>query len=103
MRKYRNVITYIGDIRFDSRKEAQHWRDLCLLERARKITDLKRQPRFDFYVNDKKLCTYRADFSYRENGELIIVDVKSKPTRTPVYMLKRKLMAAALGITIREV
>jgi hypothetical protein len=33
----------------------------------------------------------------------VVVDVKSKPTRTAVYRLKRKLMIALHGIEIEEV
>ena len=46
---------------------------------------------------------YRADFSYRRNGELIVEDVKSAATRTRVYINKRKLMQEKYGITVREV
>ena len=35
---------------------------------------------------------YRADFSYRRGGELIVEDVKSAATRTRVKLNKRKMM-----------
>lgn len=66
---------------------------------------------------------YRADFTYRvppfwelsENapeelrkkygpmGALVVEDVKSRPTRTKEYLLKRKLIKDKLGIDITEV
>ena len=46
---------------------------------------------------------YRADFSYRENGALVVEDVKSSATRTRTYLDKRKLMREIHGIEVREV
>ena len=47
---------------------------------------------------------YRADFTYRErDGRLVVEDVKSKPTRTREYLIKRKLMKERRGIDITEV
>lgn len=58
---------------------------------------------------------YRADFTYMKarddpwgeyNGSfwaLVVEDVKSRPTRTKEYLLKRKLLKDKLGIDITEV
>ena len=50
---------------------------------------------------------YRADFTYyRDTGgnwEYVVEDVKSKPTRTKTYMMKKKMMADRLGLTITEI
>lgn len=63
---------------------------------------------------------YRADFTYRERDlteetlaaskgwpceswRLVVEDVKSKPTRTREYLIKRKLMKERHGIDITEV
>lgn len=46
---------------------------------------------------------YRADFSYRQGGKLVVEDVKSSATRTRVYLDKRKLMREIHGIEVREV
>ena len=46
---------------------------------------------------------YIADFTYYENGHLVVEDVKSKATVTPVYKIKRRLMQEIYGITIKEV
>jgi hypothetical protein len=37
------------------------------------------------------------------NGRRVVEDCKSKPTMTPVYRLKKKLVAALHGIEIHEV
>lgn len=92
---------------------AEHWHD-SLVERARcfvlelreaagQITDLERQPAYPLVVNGVSVGTYCADFCYREGGALVVEDVKSIPTRTPVYRLKRRLVKALYGIDVREV
>lgn len=54
-------------------------------------------------VNGVIVCRYWADFTYLENGVRVVEDVKSKITRMqPVYRLKKKLVAAAFGVEIRE-
>ncbi len=47
-----------------------------------------------------KLCDYVADFSYKEGDMEIDEDFKGE--RTPIYNLKRRMMLAFHGITIRE-
>jgi hypothetical protein len=102
--KFRNVPTQIGDLQFASRKEARRWGDLCLLERAGMITDLKAHPAFPLDVNGVPVCRYVADASYVEGGVLVVEDTKSPITRKhPVYRLKNKLFAAIHGFQIREV
>lgn len=44
-----------------------------------------------------------ADFSYHENGILVVEDVKSKATKTPLYQLKKKLVKALYGIDVKEI
>ena len=50
---------------------------------------------------------YLADFTYyRDTGgswEYVVEDVKSKPTRTRVYLMKKKMMADRLGLDITEI
>lgn len=102
-RKYRNKPTMVDGIRFDSKKEAKRWGELQLLLHARKINNLVGRPKLEIRINDFLICNYQADFGYTENDVLVIEDVKSKPTMTPVYRLKKKLVRAIYGIEIREV
>ena len=99
-RKYRNEPTVVDGIRFDSKREAARWGELRMLERGGAISDLKRQVTFPLEVNGVKLGSYRADFTYREHGELVVED--SKGFRTPEYRQKARLMRACHGVTIRE-
>jgi hypothetical protein len=85
-------------------KQARRYEELKLLVRGGTITDLQidnEQTTFRLEVNGQLICKYRADATYRENGEFVVEDTKG--FRTEGYILKRKLMQACLGIKIREV
>lgn len=95
-----------------SQSGVAHWHD-SLKERARcfvlhqrqaagEITDLSLHPRFPLMVQGKLICHYTADFLYYEQGAVIVEDVKSQPTRTRDYLLRKKLMRAVHGVAIRE-
>ena len=121
MNKYHNQKTKTSDgIVHDSQKEANRWVELNLLQRAGKITDLKRQVKYILipaqYERSDKLdkygvpkrgkllereCSYIADFVYRENGRVIVEDTKGLKTKE--YIIKRKILLAHYGICIREV
>jgi hypothetical protein len=101
-RKYRNIKTTIDNIVFDSKREAARYADLKILQQIGEISALAMQPQYDLWVNNRRICRYKADFSYFDKaGKLIVEDAKGM--RTPVYRLKKKLMAACLGIEIQEV
>ena len=112
----RNGITY------DSKKEADRHAELLLLERAGVITGLQRQVKFTLLpahyetferhgkngqpIKDGQRCVeravvYVADFTYKQDGKLIVEDVKGM--RTKEYVLKRKMMLHFHGIKIKEV
>lgn len=98
--KYGAVKTEVDGMVFDSKKESVEWARLSALQRAGKIRDLERQKRFvlqDGFVNNKgervRPIYYVSDFSFYdvERGSLVAMDTKSKATRTPVYLLKKKM------------
>ncbi len=106
--KYRAKAVVVDGIRFASQAEARRWSELRLLERAGEIVELVRQPQFVFFVHEKAIFTYIADFKYfaKSNGRLqfgveTIEDVKG--VRTPVYKLKKRLIEAQFGIKITEI
>lgn len=99
--KYGNTKTTVDNITFDSKKESETYRDLCLLQRAGEISGLQLQVRFPMMVNGIKVCDYIADFVYETYGQKVVMDTKG--VRTDVYRLKKKLMLACHGITITEV
>ena len=108
--KYRNQKTEVDGITFDSRKEANRWAELKLLERAGEISFLERQPSFVLIPKQvrngkviERQTVYKGDFSYQDNktGETVVEDVKG--VKTKEYVLKRKLMLWEYGIIIKEV
>jgi len=107
MSKYRNVKTVVDGITFDSKREADRYCELKLLQRAGKITDLRLQVPFElqpaFTLNGKKIRAihYIADFMYAQDGVYVVEDVKGQ--RTKEYMLKRKMYAYKYGQEIKEV
>lgn len=106
--KYRNEKVTIGGLKFDSKKEGARWGALCVLERAGKISDLRRQVRIPLLGRDGlirsekgRVLVYVADFVYRlPDGSEVVEDAKG--FRTKEYILKRAVLAAQ-GVNIKEV
>ena len=126
-------VTAAGNVlRFDSQKEARRYDELAALERAGKIRDLRMQVDFtlqEAYTDGEgrrvQAIRYKADFTYRTPTakhwkiyaddpegwtdklglpwELVVEDVKSRPTKTETYAMKRKLMKERFNIDIQEV
>ncbi len=102
--KFRAIPTVVNGFRYASQKEAGYCEGLKLLERAGEIHGLELQPKFPLTVNGVKVCTYIADAAFVENNARVVIDVKSGPTKTPIYRLKRKLLLALNpGIDHREI
>lgn len=91
--KYGNVPTTIDGIRFDSRKEAQDYVTLKLLEQSGQIRDLVLQPRFTLQTGggDMRSIEYVADFMWLDThtGKMFVRD--SKGHQTDVFKLKAKM------------
>ena len=113
--KYGARRTTVDGIVFDSTKESRRYGELKILQVAGKIADLELQPIFAIVVQEawrvgpplpgRVVGHYTADFRYIDNdtGEVVIEDVKSPGTRTTDYRLRKRLIEAIHGITIREV
>ncbi len=106
MSKYHAQKTTINGITFDSKLEAERFRQLMLLEKAGKIYALRLQPEFQIlhgYINAKtgekiKSTYYIGDFEYIEKGdngenEVIVEDVKG--VETDSFRIKWKLVRRA--------
>lgn len=98
--KYGAVKTRFGEEVFDSRKECERWIALRRLQQAGEISDLERQVSYVLTVAGVKVGAIRPDFRYRRNGQLVVEDVKSKPTMTPLFKWKAKHLAAEHGVTL---
>jgi hypothetical protein len=101
--KLRNVRTSVDGYSFDSLSEAKRYGELKIEAMAGIITDLEVHKPFRLVVNGIHICDYESDFTYRRDGKLVVEDVKSKPTVTRLYRVKKKLMRAIHGIEIQEV
>lgn len=107
--KYRAKKTVVDGIKFDSKKEADRYQQLKLLEKAGKIKDLVLQPEYELIPKFKKngktyrKTVYKADFSYfdTENNKVIVEDVKG--FKTDVYALKKKMFEYKYDYEIKEV
>lgn len=100
--KLGNVKTLRAGTVFDSKREADRYSELVLLQKAGEIFDLELQPLFDLCVNGVFVCRYKGDFRYRERGKSMPTVEDAKGFKTPDYILKKKLMLAVHGIAIRE-
>ena len=132
MSKYRSKKVTVGGMTFDSKKEYKRWCELCLLQKAGKITGLERQVPFELIPAQKRtvLTGERYQKSNRKRGIVAgmpktkevcleqscvyIADFvykedgrqvveDTKGVRTADYIIKRKLMLWVYGIKIREV
>lgn len=112
--KFGNVKTERAGVRFDSKKEAERFDQLRAMQAAGAVRDLRLQVEFTLqaaYTTPTgqriRAIRYLADFTYeRRDGDgwsYVVEDVKSNPTRTRAYLMKKKMMADKLGITITEV
>jgi hypothetical protein len=118
---------FTGDV-FDSKKEYNRWCNLRLLERAGKISDLKRQVTFELIPTQReestevykagpqkglpkpgklieKVCKYVVDFTYYQDGVYIVEDTKgcNKGAAYDLFVIKRKLMLWVHGIRVKEI
>jgi hypothetical protein len=103
--KYGAKKTQVGEVTFDSKKEAQRFMELQLLERAGEITDLRRQVKIDLMGQHRPLYTrtgrkmkYTADFAYVEDGVEVIEECKGHWTRD---FEVRYAVAIAMGLNLR--
>lgn len=109
-RKYGSQPTVVDGIRFDSKAEARRYIQLKALQMAKEITNLQLQVSFNLLPGQdragrkERKVDYIRDFVYKDkDGVTIYEDVKSGPTKTAEFILKRKMMLFFHGIVVREV
>ncbi|WP_018900399.1 DUF1064 domain-containing protein [Rhizobium sp. 2MFCol3.1] len=93
--------TIVDGITFDSKREAEVYGDLKLLELAGRISGFERQRKFELIVNGEIIGTYRADFAFidhDQDGRLRVIDVKGVITRD--FRRVRKIIKAAYNIEV---
>ncbi len=102
MTKFNAKQIYIDDIKFHSVGESERYKELKYQKYAGLITDFQMQVPLTCKIGDKKICVYICDFVITlNNGNVIYEDYKG--FRTPIYILKKKLVEALYNIEIIEV
>lgn len=94
--KYGARKTVIDGYTFDSKAEANYYRQLKLLQKAGEVKQIELQPTYELQPKFKRhgksvqSINYKADFlvTYAD-GRQEIIDVKGH--RTSVYLLKKKM------------
>ena len=106
--KYHSRKQTIDGYVFASKREAQRYLELKMLEKAGEISNLELQKRFELIPSQRiggkaveRPCYYVCDFAYCEGGKQVIEDAKGM--KTEVYKIKKKLMLYKYGIAIKEV
>jgi hypothetical protein len=91
--KYKNEKTEVDGVKFDSKAESARYTELRLLEQAGLISDLRPAPgvkKQRFAIGAGRY--FVPDFTYREHGALVAVDVKGKTAKiTDLASLKMAL------------
>lgn len=97
--------TQVGDVTFASKKEANRWMELQLLERGGEISNLRRQVRIPLIGQHRPLYTrtgrkmvMTVDFAYIEDGIEVLEDSKGAWTRD---FEVRYAVAMAMGLNLR--
>lgn len=100
--KYNAIKTEVDGIIFDSKKEANRYKELKLLIKAGAIGLLERQVEYELNEGGSHSLKYVADFVYIDalTGQKIVEDCKG--FRTDIYKKKCRLMKKVHNITIKE-
>ena len=106
-RKYNNLKVKQNGITFDSKGEARRWAELRLLQEGGYLSDLKRQVAFVLCPAVKLGPSQRTkpavriivDFTYIENGKLILEDFKG--VQTEAFRIKLHLLKDKYGHEVR--
>lgn len=108
--KYHNQPTTIGGEKYRSKREAKRHQELLLLQRAGEIAGVVREVpfvlapsvRIEGEARARAAMKYVADFVYStKDGRTVVEDAKGMST--PVYRLKKHLLATVHGLHIQEV
>lgn len=101
--KYHAEPTEVDGHLFPSKREAERYQQLRLLEQAGAIEDLRLQFRFPLAVRDTVIGHFVADFTYTDVGTRGCVVEDAKGMRTELYRWKKRHFEAQYGIRIQEV
>lgn len=109
MSKYGNKKTKIGELLFDSKREADRWVLLKAAEKSGEIRGLERQVSFEIAPSvvldgrKRPARRYVADFRYTRTQDGAVVVEDAKGVATEAYRLKRHLVRSVHGVEVVEV
>jgi hypothetical protein len=105
--KQHAIKTVVDGMTFASKKEADRYSQLKLLQRNGDIVYLQTQVKFSLNVAGVHICDYIADFVYvdRDKNGYVVEDVKGQKSGTiyQVFRIKKKLMKACYDIDVIEI
>ncbi len=92
--KFHAKKTEYKGIKYASGREAKKAWDLDMLVRGEVILRWERQAKEELFgINKSKICSYYVDFKiFHVDGTIEYLEIKSKPTATPEWKLKWKLL-----------
>lgn len=100
--KYGNRKASGDGVEFDSVAEMRYYQVLAARQAAGEITELELQPRFEVIPGFRDMAGrrhaprhYTADFQYKEQGRIVVVEVKG--FKTEAYILRRTLFLFQYG------
>jgi len=99
--KFKAQRTEIDGIKFASKKEANRYVILKLMDKQGYIRNLRLQVPYDLNPGGAFKYRYFADFVYEQGNDTIVEDCKGYLTRE--YKKKRALMLKIHNIKIKEV
>lgn len=95
--KFHNIPTEVNGVKFQSRKEAVYYSQLCLAKKSGELIFFLRQVPFHLDGGVRYVCDF-AEFW--RSGEVRFVDTKG--FRTPMFKVKKKMVEARYPVTIIE-
>lgn len=100
--KYNARKVRIDGFTFDSKREAERYGELMLMQRAGEIHQIEVHPPFKIEINNRPICTVVLDFAYvTKAGDKVHEDVKGHTTA--LSALKKKMVEAAHQIDVEIV
>ena len=95
--KFNAQKTTLDEIEFHSKKEADYYAELLILQKAGEVTKIELQPAYELvpeqWHEGRKIqpVTYIADFRVTcADGRVVVVDTKGH--KTQLYRVKKKLL-----------
>lgn len=106
--KYKAIRTTVGELNFDSKREARRYQELKLLERAGKIAELERQVVYELAPSvrikgeqrARPALRFKLDFRYLDLETNLRVHDDAKGFADTAFRIRQHLMKSVHGIDV---